>query len=107
MEGLEATSLLFGSFVAILTLLSTVWYTAVSVSNRNRDILFMKEELSVIKDNLEGINTTLAERDERLEQVERTLEEILQEMVRLVYINSDHILLETFDGRVVKIPMVA
>lgn len=107
MEGLEATSLLFGSFVAILTLLSSVWYTAIAVSNRNRDIIFMKDELMSIKDSIESINETMAERNERLEKVERSLEEIMHEMIKLVYINSDHVLLEAYDGRVVKVPMIA
>lgn len=106
MEGLEATSLLFGSFVAILTLLSSVWYTAIAVSNRNRDILFMKEELISIKESIEDINVAIAEKNERLEEVERSLDQVIHEMVRLVYINSDHVIIEAYDGRTVKIPMI-
>ena len=106
MEGLEATSLLFGSFVAIITLLSSVWYAAVSVSNRNRDILFMKEDVLSIKDSIESINNTLAERIERLDRVERTLDALREEMIKMVYINSDHIIVEDHEGRAVKLPML-
>lgn len=106
MFNLTAVELLMGIATAMLTLLSSVWYTAVSVNNRNRDILFMKEGISSINESLHAIDATLVDRDERLELVERNLEEALQEMVSVIYINSDHILLETYEGRVVKVPMV-
>lgn len=106
MDGIETTSLWIGSTVGLLTLASAIWISAVSMNNRQRDIGFMKEELITIKDSLVEINKCVKDKDDRLDKVERTLEDVLQEMVKLVYINSDHILLEAYDGRVVKIPIM-
>lgn len=106
MEGLEATSLLFGALVAILTLLSSVWYTAVAVNNRNRDIGYLMGEATGVKSRFEHLDSILDDNDQRLEHVEHCLEDVLNDIVKLVYINSDHILLEDKKGRVVKVPMV-
>lgn len=103
---IQETSWTFGILTALLTLLSSVWYTSAAVNNKNRDVSHMRDDLVDITDALNNIKETLALQEHQLEDLDRVVKESLTERVKLLYVNSDHILLEAQGGRVIKVPMI-
>jgi translation initiation factor 2 beta subunit (eIF-2beta)/eIF-5 len=102
---MESTSLFLGSLVSILTLLGTVWWSAITVNNMQRDVSSLKKDLSSVQETMISTNELLLDRATKLNQIEASIEDVLVHMVKLVYVNSNHVLFETHDGDIFKVPL--